>query len=369
VHTLYVNKYALFPEMVINIQHVLYLVILACTFLGTTGKPLLFGKEVLKFNKDGVFSIVQIADVHLGEGESSWGARVDNHTYQDLKKVLELEAPLSLAVLSGDMLTGLNIDKNATSYWDLLVSVLDEQRLPHTAILGNHDAEPFSGTKQNQSSPGAKTNRSELMEHDATLPLSFSKIGPAHLLPAVSIYVVDVFSNDGREPLLQLYHLDSGGGGMIEEVFIDQISWFKETIKTQRRKFNEKVPALVFVHIPMAEFQNALDEKKSCFGDSDDGVTPTVKNNGLFNVLDATEEVLAVFVGHDHCNDFCCQFGKRSIDLCFGRHSGYGGYQCKNYEQGVRIITIQTNYDARKFSVSTHVRLNNATIIHKGYLV
>jgi hypothetical protein len=325
--------------------------------------------KVLKFNENGVFTIAQIADAHLGEGESSWGPRIDNHTYRALRKVLRLEAPLSLAVLSGDMLTGLNIDKNATSYWDQLVSVLDEQGLPHTAILGNHDAEPFAGTKQNQSAPGAKTNRSELMEHDTALPLSFSKLGPGHLRPAVSIYVVDVFSKDGQEPLLQLYHLDSGGGGMIEEVFIEQISWFEEKVESQRNKFNAKVPALVFVHIPMAEFQSALNEKKSCFGDAEDSVTPTVKNNGLFEALDATEEVLAVFVGHDHCNDFCCQFGKRSIDLCFGRHSGYGGYQCNGYEEGVRIITIQNVQKAGVLSVSTHIRLNNATIIHTGSLV
>lgn len=63
---------------------------------------------------------------------------------------------------------------------------------PHTAILGNHDAEPFNHTA-NQSEPGAKTNRTALMEHDAALATSYSAVGPVGLRPAVSIFVVDVF--------------------------------------------------------------------------------------------------------------------------------------------------------------------------------
>ena len=334
-------------------------------------RAFLENKSALKFDDEGVFTIAQIADVHTGEGEHSWGPRVDDHTYRDLRKVLSLEAPLSLAVLSGDMLTGLNIDNNATAYWDKLVAVLDEQKLPHTAILGNHDAEPFSRSRQNQSSPGAKTNRTELMQHDTALLFSRSKVGPKSLRPAVSVYVVDVYSNDGLTPLLQLYHLDSGGGGMIEEVFPAQLDWFQQTVEAQRERFKMKVPALVFIHIPMAEFKDALVEKRHCFGDADDGITPTVTNTGLFAVLDATEEVKAVFVGHDHCNDFCCQFGKRAIDLCFARHSGYGGYQCDGYGQGVRIITIKAprGSPGNHVEISTHIRMMNSSVVHKGDLV
>ena len=81
------------------------------------------------------------------------------------------------------------------------------------------------------------------MQHDAALPLSHSQVGPDHLRPATSIYVVDVFqhtapseggsgggggSNGGggggagggeEVPVLQLYHLDSGGGGMPEQLY------------------------------------------------------------------------------------------------------------------------------------------------------
>ncbi len=289
---------------------------------------------VLRLRADGSFSIMQVADVHTGEGEASWGPGVDLRTYLALDRALEQEQ-VDLAVLSGDMLTGLNVDANATAYWDRLVGVFDRRDVPHSAILGNHDAEPFSASGMNQSSPGAKTTRRQLMEHDAALPMSYSKLGPAELLPAVSVFVVDVYPHKpsavGRGatlPALQLFHLDSGGGGMPEQLYANQIAWFNRTISERRARFGAAiVPALVFVHIPVWEFQTALAQGKQCFGTSDDGITPTVTNTGLFEALEATDEVEAVFVGHDHCNDFCCEFGsRRPIDLCFGRHSGWGAY-------------------------------------------
>lgn len=327
-------------------------------------------RPALRLGADHTFNIMQVADVHTGEGEASWGPGVDDRTYADLGRVLAAEPRVDLAVFSGDMLTGLNVDANATAYWDRLVRVFDGARVPHTAILGNHDAEPFSGSGANQSSPGAKTDRTALMEHDSALPLSYSRVGPARLRPAVSVYAVDVLPHldSGRQqrPALQLFHLDSGGGGMAEELYAAQIAWFNETVRARRKAHNGAVvPALVFVHIPLYEFQSAVQAGDSCFGDHDDGITPTVSNTGLFAALDAAPEVQAVFVGHDHCNDFCCQFGTRKVDLCFGRHSGGGGYACDGYGTGSRVITFHGDTGA----LTTHVRMNaNLSVVHRGTL-
>ena len=141
-------------------------------------------------------------------------------------------------------------------------------------------------------------------------------------------------------------------------------------------------------HIPLWEYEDALREKHQCFGVADDGITPTISNTGLFAALEAAPEVQAVFVGHNHCNDFSCSFGDRAIDLCFGRHSGYGGYDCTGYMKGSRIITFKqgpsgggggggggtSNTVGRgnfstNWSLSTHVRMNSGVIIHPGVLV
>ena len=182
---------------------------------------------------------------------------------------------------------------------------------------------------------------------------------------------------------------------MPEELYLPQIAWFNATIARRRKQFGGAiVPALVFVHIPMAEFATASSAKSHCFGDHVDGITPTVANHGLFAALEAAPEIEAVFVGHDHCNDFCCQWGARAIDLCFGRHSGAGGYQCTGYQYGARVITVSLSNSSRSDSsvhasgasgkgnegngegegnggplrIDTHVRLMNGTIINRGTL-
>ena len=50
---------------------------------------------------------------------------------------------------------------------------------------------------------------------------------------------------------------------------------------------------------------------------------------------------------------------------------GYGGYQCNGYGQGVRIITIKAPHGApvNHVEISTHVRMMNSSVVHKGDLV
>ena len=81
-----------------------------------------FSKPSLKFhtNKDKniwTFKILQLADLHFGEDEwTDWGPEQDRKSIEALKYFIKAERP-DLVVLSGDQVTGLNIDKNATSYY------------------------------------------------------------------------------------------------------------------------------------------------------------------------------------------------------------------------------------------------------------
>ena len=44
----------------------------------------------------------------------------------------------------------------------------------------------------------------------------------------------------------------------------------------------------------------------------------------LLKVIASFGNTKAVFVGHDHGNDWCCPFSEMLV--CYGRHTGYGGY-------------------------------------------
>ena len=52
----------------------------------------------------------------------------------------------------------------------------------------------------------------------------------------------------------------------------------------------------------------------------------------------------------------------KAFSYAFGRHSGYGGYG--SWARGSRAIIIE-EYGKK---VTTHVRMENGTIIHEGIL-
>jgi hypothetical protein len=124
-------------------------------------------------------------------------------------------------------------------YWDAVLAATQRRGLPHAAIMGcprrielsnavstpmasgrNHDAAPPDPLPQD--GPGAKTNRSTLFAHEVGTAGSLSSLAPKELWPAVSVYTLDVLPakvNSGlTPPLLTLYFLDSGGGGMEEQM-------------------------------------------------------------------------------------------------------------------------------------------------------
>jgi len=127
-----------------------------------------------------------------------------------------------------------------------------------------------------------------------------------------------------------------------------------------KQKYQKTIPGIAFFHIPSEEYSN-LYEKNLCFGMADDNVDTQTVNNGLFSTFKEMGDVRATFVGHDHGNSWCCK-SKTGIDVCFGRHSGYGGYG--EWDRGSRIIMLskQTN------SIFTYVRMEDGSIIDHGYL-
>jgi hypothetical protein len=161
-------------------------------------------------------------------------------------------------------------------------------------------------------------------------------------------------------------------------VTLGQIRWFNATLAARRRRWGGGIPTLVFVHIPLHELSAAWRAREGCFGQREEPVTPTLQNNGLFQALAAAPEVLAVFSGHDHCDDFCCSLPRSStqarLPLCFGRHSGRGGYNCDNYANGARVVEVVLRPHGQPPRVTTYVRLAlslesfDTEIVHPGIL-
>ena len=306
-----------------------------------------------RFNEDGSFKIVQFTDLHFGEAESTlWGPFQDLGSLHVIGVVLDEEKP-DLVAFTGDQITGNNIMYNQTAYWNMIVDPLVKRKVPWASIFGNHDTMSCCNA-QSGDGKNATASRRELMDFDTSFPLSHSK--PAtNLTHAVSTYYIDVLLPSSDQTGARLWFFDTGGGSYPEHMFQDQVDWFVST--------HHALPAakveLAFLHIPLPEYVDAREKGTNCFGMADDGVATTDNNGNLFEAL-RSAGVRATFVGHNHGNDWCCEVN--GVYLCFGRHSGHGGYG--KWDRGGRTIEIE------KFgaSVQTHVRMENTSTIHAGIL-
>ena len=215
----------------------------------------------------GVFKVAQVADPHLG-----YTADKDAHTHELLGNLLDWEEPVSLAVLSGDQIHGSHIEQNASKVWGELTGQLSARGIPHTAVLGNHDAEPYLEPELRdvimpedeyrawQGGPGANWSREELMAMDSAELLSRSSVAPRTLEPAVSTFVVDVLPPTGSRPLLSVFHIDTGGGGALQEVHFDQVQWLSGQLARRREAYGTPAPPVIaFQHIPLASFDQAWE--------------------------------------------------------------------------------------------------------------
>jgi predicted MPP superfamily phosphohydrolase len=154
------------------------------------------------------FKIMQIADIHLHGSKTN---PKDAETYTAIDYYITTEKA-DLIMLTGDKLHADFVDDNATAYYDILGTFMENRTTPWGLIFGNHDDNNMYGS----TSP-AKAPRGVLMETLA----KYSKYGMTKQdspdsVYGVSNYVLDVSLQD--KPGLQILLLDTGGGSIPEEL-------------------------------------------------------------------------------------------------------------------------------------------------------
>jgi len=182
------------------------------------------------------------------------------------------------------------------------------------------------------------------------------------LAPGVSNYWL--LLGDDR-PRVLLWFLDSGGGSCPEQLPKPTMKWLAREAASLRATHGE-LPALTFVHIPPPEYLAARAAGgDSCLGLAEDAVTPTKGRNALVKTLEAAGGARAVFVGHDHGNAWCCPYS--SLHLCFGRHSGYGGYG--DWARGGRVVRLSLDPASKGgVAVRTWVHLEDGSVSDEQWL-
>ena len=206
-----------------------------------------------------------------------------------------------------------------------------------TMIFGNHDHEQG-------------LTRDELFDMVKTAPNCLMEKGN---VKGVGNYILDIESKASDKTTMTLYFMDSHANceqarvGGYQWVDFSQINWFIAESK------QHPYPSLLFLHIPLPEYNETL--KGKTFGERHEEICSPRLNSGLFTALKESGQIIGVFAGHDHENDF---IGTHyDIALGYGRVSA-GKNAYGSLSPGIRVIELTEG----KREFETYIRLKDGKI-------
>lgn len=358
-------------------------------------------QSLLRLNVNNEFQITIFSDLHYGEEESDWGIDQDVNSTRAINAILDYEdsdfvvlsksnliplllSKLSNRLLDGDLITGENTFlTNSTKYLDVVVAPLVERNLRWASTYGNHDSQ-------------FNLSRSALFKEEDKYALSYTQSSPRGVA-GVTNYWLPVFAQekdcDGT-PLAILWFFDSQGGApfqadpdsetipdWVEKSIVD---WFVAEQKSIKRKYKKDIPSLAFVHIPPSAFLTVQNQLLPSVGDEsarfpglNDDVPLAAQGDGTQDIpfmqaLVDTPGMHSVYSGHDHGNAWCANWpnetgvvgGISKPHLCFGKHSGYGGYG--SWNRGARVVKLGFGGGKRKdMEVETWVRMESGSLVQR----
>jgi len=242
-----------------------------------------YAQKPLKFNSNGNFKILQFTDIHWSEDPA-----YTDKTAVTLRSVISKEKP-DLIILTGDNVNCIPM-KNG---WKNLGNIIEEAKTPWTLVFGNHDEEQDFSKLQS-------------FEYLKTFP---HFIGEKGNVRGVINYSIPVFGHDGELPAAYLYLIDSGDYtrnpklGSYDWIHRDQIQWYAEESQRHAQRDGKILPSLMFFHIPLQEY-NYVAKDPGTVGISKEDISSSNVNSGMFAALLEQKNVMGVFCGHDHDNNF-----------------------------------------------------------------
>lgn len=278
--------------------------------------------------RDGKFRIAQFTDMHLG----SRGSDVEAN-FQLVNKVVAEEQP-NLIVLTGDNVTDADDIPSLKALWGRLIGVLESTNVPYAIVMGNHDAEATDGF----GADSLEVLLTNIAPHCLNYPSTAVCFGHGNKAlpifgcngkPQSLVYVID--SNDyPADPKVKEY-------SDYAWIHPDQIEWYKsESNRYTHLNSGKPLPAVAYYHICVPEFNDVVKDENR-YGFYLERCCPSDINTGFFSAAFLQGDIMGMFVGHDHTNDF---IGIRSgIALGYGRQSGVAGMD-ENTPRGSRIVEL-----------------------------
>ena len=315
-------------------------------------------KRPLRFTEDGSFRILMVSDVHGGVGYNR------TKTAAAMEALVEEVKP-DLVLFGGDTAgpgkIHIETPEQLRSLLEDLSDPMERRGIPWCHVFGNHD--------DNYGVPNETAE--EVYE---SFPFCVSKAGDK-ALSGVGNYVLPVTSADGAEILLNVFGFDSHSGmgdflrqygydpgtklfppfvgdhGSDDTLHMDQVLWYYRISQAFEEKCGRKIPAVMFMHIPLPEFDLVTKYRRDArlTGHQGEDVCFSPLNSGLFRACVERGDVKGIFCGHDHWNDFSGSY--LGITLACDASMSYHACQ-DNDLRGGRVIEFRAE-DPASFATRT----------------
>ncbi|KAI5670962.1 hypothetical protein M9H77_11326 [Catharanthus roseus] len=326
------------------------LVVLAVALLAIllcSVRVLAMAKQQLRFDENGEFRILQVADMHYANGKTTACLDVlpqqvssctDLNTSDFIRRMIKAEKP-HLIVFTGDNIFGFDATDAAKSM-DAAFAPAVSSNIPWAAVLGNHDQE-------------STLSRKGVMKYIVGMKNTLAHLNPPEMqdIDGYGNYNLEVHgvkdSGLTNKSVLNLYFLDSGDYSKVPSIpgydWIkpSQQLWFQRTSAKLKRAYKSTpeaqkaaAPGLVYFHIPLPEY--ASFDSSNFTGVKQEGISSATVNSGFFATMVESGDVKAVFTGHDHINDFCGEL--TGIHLCYAGGFGYHAYGRAGWSRRARMV-------------------------------
>ncbi len=309
----------------------------------------------IELPEDGKIRILQLTDLHLTA--PAWNGR-DSQTLEWVKEAIRMSDPDVIAV-TGDAVGSNYFYRQRDKGIVAIAEICEEAGIPWMFTYGNHDGEWSWQTGAMVGPENVEQGKEEILEVLQGYKYSLMTRGDTD---GVGNYVIDVVDKDGKT-VFGLINMDShdkifrenGEKSGYAGVTADQVAWYEREIKALNARGDGDVKSALFMHVPLYEYQDALDNYP-LWGDfhsytlQDKCYVPET-NIGLYDKIAELRSTQFVTAGHDHDHNFAVMYeGPDGINadfpviLHYARCSGVNAWE-RRVPIGASVIDIDVLSD------------------------
>ena len=297
-----------------------------------------------KADSEGGFSgqdlkVVVFSDTHITSSLSD--AYSNNRTITMLRKNIEEEQP-DFVIFTGDIITGAFTKNRAID----LAEMMEEYNIYWAVVYGNHDTEHFTALSREELTALWSSYAHCLLRKGTTEGYGnyIVNIKTAENTVSESLIFMDSGAYLSEEDMAT-YNVENG----YDYIKPAQIEWYHKSIIELQTTYGENIKSLLFFHIPLPEYEDAYNEGEVLSGNKLEDVSGSIHNSGMFDAIVEEGSTQAIFVGHDHINDYDALY--LGVHCIYNQASGYStydvvhslGYSDSERLQGCSVITIHSD--------------------------